>query len=75
MKEIEDKILEVIKELESWQNREKKVKARLEKGDADTSELDRINEQISHYESLLHDMKLKMSSTDVSRMIFRSGNP
>jgi len=75
MKEIEDKILEVIKELESWQNREKKVKARLEKGDADISELDRINEQISHYESLLHDMKLKMSSTDVSRMIFRSGNP
>ena len=75
MNKIEDKILEVIKELESWQNREKKVKARLEKGDADTSELDRINEQISHYESLLHDMKLKMSSTDVSRMIFRSGNP
>ena len=75
MKEIEDKILEVIKELESWQNREKKVKARLEKGAADISELDRINEQISHYESLLHDMKLKMSSTDVSRMIFRSGNP
>ena len=29
MKEIEDKILEVIKELESWQNREKKVKVRL----------------------------------------------
>jgi|TARA_B110000914_G_C15444698_1_gene437847 hypothetical protein len=75
MKKIEDKILEVIKELESWQNREKKVKARLEKGEADISELDRINEQISHYESLLHDMKLKMSSTDVSRMIFRSGNP
>tara|TARA_B110000438_G_scaffold303094_1_gene363109 strand:+ start:2492 stop:2719 length:228 start_codon:yes stop_codon:yes gene_type:complete len=74
MKDIEDKILEVIKELESWQNREKKVKARLEKGEADISELDRINEQISHYESLLHDMKLKMSSTDVSRMIFRSGN-
>ena len=74
MKKIEDKILEVIKELESWQNREKKVKARLEKGEADISELDRINEQISHYESLLHDMKLKMSSTDVSRMIFRSGN-
>jgi len=75
MNKIEDKILEVIKELESWQNREKKVKARLEKGEADISELDRINEQISHYERLLHDMKLKMSSTDVSRMIFRSGNP
>jgi hypothetical protein len=75
MKEIEDKILEVINELESWKKRENKVKLRLEKGEADISELDRINEQISHYQSLLHDMKKKMSSTDVSRTIFRSGNP
>jgi|TARA_B110000263_G_scaffold133203_1_gene115722 hypothetical protein len=75
MKEIEDKILEVINELESWKKRENKVKLRLEKGEADISELDRINEQISHYLSLLHDMKKKMSSTDVSRTIFRSGNP
>ena len=75
MKEIEDKVLEVIKELENWEKREKKVRLRLEKGEADISELDRINEQISHYQSLLHDMKKKMSSTDVSRMIFRSGNP
>jgi hypothetical protein len=75
MKEIEDKVLEVIKELESWEKREKKVRLRLEKDEADISELDRINEQIFHYQSLLHDMKKKMSSTDVSRMIFRSGNP
>jgi len=75
MKEIEDKVLEVIKELENWEKREKKVRLRLEKGEADISELDRINEQISHYQSLLHDMKKKMSSTDVSRTIFRSGNP
>ena len=75
MKEIEDKVLEVIKELESREKREKKVRLRLEKDEADISELDRINEQISHYQSLLHDMKKKMSSTDVSRMIFRSGNP
>ena len=74
MNKIEDKILEVIKELESWQNREKKVKVRLEKDEADISELDRIKEQILHYESLLHDMKKEMSSTDVSRTIFRSGN-
>ena len=74
MKEIEDKILEVINELESWKKRENKVKLRLEKGEADISELDRINEQISHYLSLLHDMKKEMSSTDVSRTIFRSGN-
>ena len=52
MREIEDKILEVITELESWERREKKVRARLEKDEADVSELDRINEQISHYQSL-----------------------
>ena len=75
MEDIEDKILVALQELERWQNRKIKVKERLERDDADISELDRINEQISHYQSLLHDMKKKMSSTDVSRMIFRSGNP
>ena len=74
MDDIEDKILEALKELERWQNREIKVKKRLERDDADISELDRIKEQITHYEGLLKDMKKKMSSTDVSRTIFRSGN-
>ena len=74
MEDIEDKILEALKELERWQNRKIKVKERLEKDDADISELDRINEQIMHYEGLLQDMKKKMSSTDVSRTIFRSSN-
>ena len=74
MEDIEDKILEALKELERWQNRKIKVKERLEKNDADISELDRINEQIMHYEGLLQDMKKKMSSTDVSRTIFRSSN-
>ena len=74
MEDIEDKILEALKELERWQNRKIKVKERLEKDDADISELDRINEQIKHYEGLLQDMKKKISSTDVSRTIFRSSN-
>jgi Tfp pilus assembly protein PilO len=74
MDDIEDKILEALKELERWQNREIKVKKRLERNDADISELDRIKEQITHYERLLQDMKKKMSSTDVSRTIFRSSN-
>jgi len=74
MDDIEDKILEALKELERWQNREIKVKKRLERDDADISELDRIKEQITHYEGLLQDMKKKMSSTDVSRTIFRSSN-
>ena len=71
---IEEKILEAVKELERWQNRKIKVQERLEKDDADESELDRIKEQISHYESLLQDMKKKISSTDVSRTLFRSGD-
>ncbi len=74
MDDIEDKILEALKELERWQNREIKVKKRLERNDADISELDRIKEQITHYEGLLQDMKKKISSTDVSRTIFRSSN-
>ena len=74
MEGIEEKILEAVKELERWQNRKIKVQERLEKDDADISELDRIDEQISHYESLLQDMKKKISSTDVSRTLFRSSN-
>ena len=74
MEGIEEKILEAVKELERWQNRKLKVQERLEKDDADASEIDRINEQISHYEGLLQDMKKKISSTDVSRTLFRSGN-
>ena len=74
MDDIEDKILEALKELERWQNREIKVRKRLERNDADISELDRIKEQITHYEGLLQDMKKKISSTDVSRTIFRSSN-
>ena len=74
MEGIEEKILEAVKELERWQNRKLKVQERLEKDDADASEIDRINEQISHYEGLLQDMKKKISSTDVSRTLFRTGN-
>tara|TARA_Y100000746_G_scaffold190924_1_gene170843 strand:+ start:35 stop:262 length:228 start_codon:yes stop_codon:yes gene_type:complete len=74
MEGIEEKILEAIKELERWQNRKIKVKERLANDDADESELERINEQISHYEGLLQDMKKKISSTDVSRTLFRSSN-
>ena len=74
MEGIEEKILEAVKELERWQNRKLKVQKRLENDDADVSELDRINEQISHYEGLLQDMKKKISSTDVSRTLFRSSN-
>ena len=74
MEGIEEKILEALKELERWENRKIKVKERLENDDADESEIERINEQITHYEGLLQDMKKKISSTDVSRTLFRSSN-
>ena len=74
MPEVEDKILEALKELERWENRREKVRIRLENDDADESELDRIKEQIIHYQKLLQDMKKKLSSVDVSRTIARSGN-
>ncbi len=74
MKDVEDKILEALRELERWEARKLKVKERLEREEADPSEIERINEQIKHYQNLLKDMKAKMSSTDVTRTIIRSGN-
>ena len=74
MQEIEDKIMEALKELERWEVRQEKVRIRLENDSADKSEMDRIEEQISHYQKLLQDMKKKLSSTDISRTIARSGN-
>ena len=74
MQEVEDKIMEALKELERWESRKEKVKVRLGNDSADPSEMARIEEQIAHYQRLLQDMKGKMSSTDVSRTIARSGN-
>ena len=74
MPEIEDKVMEAIKELERWKGRRKKVKVRLDNDNADKSELERIDEQIVHYQKLLQDMKRKLSSVDVSRTIARAGN-
>ncbi len=74
MKSVEKKIIEVLDELEKWENRKEKVKKRYDRGDADRTELERINEQVAHYKNLLSDMKKKMNSTDISRTIARSGN-
>ena len=74
MKDIEDKILVALKELTKWESRKERVKARVLKDDADKTEIDRINEQIEHYKSLLQDMKKEISSTDLSRTIARSGS-
>ena len=74
MKSIEKKIIEVLDELEKWENRKKKVKERYDRGNADKSEIERINEQIAHYKNLLSDMKKKMNTADISRTIARTGN-
>ena len=74
MKSVEEKIIEVLNELEKWESRREKVRERYERGDADKTETERINEQISHYKNLLSDMKKKMNNTDISRTIARSGN-
>ena len=74
MKSVEKKIVEVLDELEKWENRKEKVKERYARGDADKSEIERINEQVAHYKNLLSDMKKKMNTTDISRTIARTGN-
>ena len=74
MKNVEDKIIEVLNELEKWESRKEKVQERYSRGDADNTEIERINEQISHYKNLLSDMKKKMNATDISRTIARSSN-
>ena len=74
MLDIEDKILEALKELERWENRREKVKLRIKNNEGDASELERIEEQINYYQKLLSEMKKKISSTDLSRTIARAGN-
>ncbi|SVE36502.1 uncharacterized protein METZ01_LOCUS489356 [marine metagenome] len=74
MKNVEDKIVDALNELERWEKRKEKVQDRYKTGDADRSEIERINEQIIHYKNLLGDMKKKMNTSDVSRTIARSGN-
>ena len=74
MKSVEKKIIEVLDELEKWENRKEKVKERYDRGDADKSEIERINEQVAHYKNLLSDMKKKMNTADISRTIARTGN-
>ena len=74
MKSLEEKIIEVLDELEKWESRKVKVKERYARGDADKTEIERINEQVTHYKNLLSDMKKKMNSTDISRTIARTGN-
>ena len=74
MKTVEEKIIEVLDELEKWEKRREKVSERYARGEADKTEIERINEQVTHYKNLLSDMKKKMNSSDISRTLARTGN-
>ena len=72
----EARILQAVAELEKWESRRERVRQRIERGEGDASELERIEEQVAHYERLLADMKREsLGSSDVSRTIARTGNP
>ena len=72
----EARILQAVAELEKWESRRERVRQRVEQGEGDASELERIEEQVTHYERLLADMKREsLGSSDVSRTIARTGNP
>ena len=72
----EARILQAVAELEKWESRRERVRQRIEQGEGDASELERIEEQVAHYERLLADMKREsLGSSDVSRTIARTGNP
>ena len=72
----EARILQAVAELEKWESRRERVRQRVEQGEGDASELERIEEQVAHYKRLLADMKREsLGSSDVSRTIARTGNP
>ena len=72
----EARILQAAAELEKWKSRCERVRERVEQGEGDASELERAEEQVTHYERLLADMKREsLGGSDVSRTIARTGNP
>ena len=72
----EARILQAVAELEKWESRRKRVRQRIEQGEGDASEMERVEEQITHYERLLADMKREsLGGSDISRTIARTGNP
>ena len=72
----EARILQAVAELEKWESRRERVRQRIEQGEGDASEMERVEEQIIHYELLLADMKREsLGGSDISRTIARTGNP
>ncbi|MDI6917678.1 MAG: hypothetical protein QMC80_07785 [Thermoplasmatales archaeon] len=67
-------ILLAIKELENWRNRKEKIKDELKKLSDDEKtekkkELEKINEQIAYYESLIRDMKKEVKPPKIGHLL------
>ena len=68
--------LQAVAELEKWESRRERVRQRIEQGEGDASEMERVEEQITPYERLLADMKREsLGGSYISRTIARTGNP
>ena len=59
MKSVEDKIIEVLNELEKWKSRREKVRERYERGNADKTEMERRTNEIVRYRLLSAGLKIK----------------
>lgn len=69
-----EEILLAIKELESWRDRKERITGELEKLSGDEKnekkkELEKINEQIAYYESLIKDMKKEVKPPKLAHLL------
>ncbi len=69
-----EEILLAIKELESWKSRKEKISNEIKtlSGDEKTEkkrELEKINKQVSYYESLIKDMKKEVKPPKIGHLL------
>lgn len=69
-----EEILLAIKELENWRNRKKKILNELmtlsdDEKTEKKKELEKINEQIAYYESLIKDMKKEVKPPKIGHLL------
>ncbi|PJB20877.1 MAG: hypothetical protein CO114_08350 [Euryarchaeota archaeon CG_4_9_14_3_um_filter_38_12] len=69
-----EEILLAIKELENWRNRKEKISNELmtlsgDEKNEKKKELEKINEQIAYYESLIKDMKKEVKPPKIGHLL------
>jgi len=69
-----EEILLAIKELENWRNRKEKISNELmtlsgDEKNEKKKELEKINEQIAYYESLIKDMKKEVKTPKIGHLL------